>query len=233
MEEIAKLSFFRSYHETIQKLEDPMDRLALYEAITGYVFDGTEPDFDGILDFAWGLIKPNLLSSVSKSKAGSEGGKASRRNKAESKPPSKLASKEISKLSSKEITDKEGEGEEEEEKEEEEDVENAQGRECPFSVRCIGAFNAVMGTAYGTCPPSIAEWLNDQEGRYTIEDVRAMVEFKRDEWMGTEFQRNLVPKTLFSADHFEGYVAQSKMPRPEGGDDDFSRYARPAEVLVL
>ena len=72
-----QFSFFRSYFEATRLLEDE-DRLEFYDAILGFMFDEKEPNFNGIKQMAWTLIKPNLETSKVKSKAGSANQKKSK-----------------------------------------------------------------------------------------------------------------------------------------------------------
>ena len=102
-----------------------------------------------------------------------------------------------------------------------------QDKEPPYPLSCLKILNEIMGTSYTRNPHG--EFLADFESSVPLEDVRRMVEFKRDEWWGTRFQHNLTPSTLFSPDHFETYIAQSKMPKPtkttnEVIDDELSVY---------
>ena len=100
----------------------------------------------------------------------------------------------------------------------------------PYALQCLAALNEVMGTAYGGLPPSVARYLSGQAGRHPVEEVRAMVAYKREEWAGTRFARNLTPNTLFGPEHFEQYLAQSKMPtgdeRREEAHVDLGEYAK-------
>jgi uncharacterized phage protein (TIGR02220 family) len=41
---------------------------------------------------------------------------------------------------------------------------------------------------------------------FTLEDVKAVIQYKAAEWMGTDFQKYLKPETLFRANKFEGYL---------------------------
>lgn len=43
--------------------------------------------------------------------------------------------------------------------------------------------------------------------KFTVEDFKTVIDIKSEEWIGTEFERYLWPKTLFSA-KFEGYLNQ-------------------------
>lgn len=95
----------------------------------------------------------------------------------------------------------------------------------PYPLQCLDAFNATMGTTYTRNPHGA--FLAGFDGIVPIEDVSAMIAYKRKEWLGTRFQANLTPSTLFSPDHFEAYLAQSKMPPPTKGvtvDDELRSY---------
>lgn len=85
-----------------------------------------------------------------------------------------------------------------------------------FSLQCLKALNEELR---GVAPVEFTrnpngEYIASLEGRFTVDDVREMVRFKRKEWEGTKFQQNLNPGTLFSPDKFEGYVIASKMKEP-------------------
>ena len=79
-----------------------------------------------------------------------------------------------------------------------------------FNLECLKALNDTLGTAYTTLPSKCANFLDRFEGTYSVDEVKAMVAYKRDEWKGTRFKRSLTPNTLFSPDHFEQYMHQSK-----------------------
>lgn len=70
--------------------------------------------------------------------------------------------------------------------------------------------------------------LERAEGRFGADQVRGMIEFKRDEWRaedarrGTTLSRNLTPNTLFSPDHFEQYMGQFAAHRKEA--DRYAAY---------
>lgn len=80
----------------------------------------------------------------------------------------------------------------------------------PYALQCLSAFNEIMGTPYLSLPTSCARNLKRFEETYTLDEVRAMISYKRDEWKGTRYERALTPNTLFSRDHFEQYIQQSK-----------------------
>lgn len=67
------LRIWHSYIEAARMLSDA-DRLAYYDALFDYGFDGIEPELDGIPAAMFLLTKPNLDKSISKSEAGAIGG---------------------------------------------------------------------------------------------------------------------------------------------------------------
>ena len=103
-----------------------------------------------------------------------------------------------------------------------------------FPLQCLAALNEELR---GIAPVEFTrnpngEYIASLEGRFTVDDVREMVRFKRREWEGTKFQQNLNPGTLFSPDKFEGYVIASKMKEPTKSisgrkvmDDELASYA--------
>jgi hypothetical protein len=75
MDELNILNIFRSYYEAAQSLSDN-ERLALYDAIMQYGFDGIVPELSGPVKIYFMLIKPTLDKSKARSMAGSKGGKS-------------------------------------------------------------------------------------------------------------------------------------------------------------
>ena len=79
----------------------------------------------------------------------------------------------------------------------------------PFAWQCLAALNEVLGTTYSSLPPKCSQVLERFSDMYTVDGVRRMVEYKRDEWAGTRWKNCLTPNTLFSLEHFEQYMNQS------------------------
>jgi hypothetical protein len=73
-EQLNAFTFFYSYYEAAKELKDK-ERLAFYDAIMMYCFDGDEPEFSGIVKALFLLSKPNLSASMAKARAGAKGGK--------------------------------------------------------------------------------------------------------------------------------------------------------------
>ena len=65
--------FYRSFATALKKIPDQA-RLSLYDAITGYCFDGIEPELSGIAEIAWDLIKPQLDANKKRQDNGKYGG---------------------------------------------------------------------------------------------------------------------------------------------------------------
>ena len=59
--------FCRYFKEAIAELEDK-DKLAIYEAISDYIFSGVEPDLKGGIKTIFKLIKPHLDSVLFENK---------------------------------------------------------------------------------------------------------------------------------------------------------------------
>lgn len=89
--------------------------------------------------------------------------------------------------------------------------------DAPFWLQCLAALNDALGAAYTTMPGKCRRMLERSAAAVTVEQVRSMVEFKRDEWGGTRWRKCLTPNTLFSPDHFEQYLHQSQDADGKGG----------------
>jgi len=78
---IKGFAFSRSYYESAMCLTDKQ-RLAIYDAILEYSFDGAAPVWttqdDAVAEAIFALIKPTLDNSLKKSEAGAKGGKSKR-----------------------------------------------------------------------------------------------------------------------------------------------------------
>lgn len=90
--------------------------------------------------------------------------------------------------------------------------------DAPFWLQCLAAFTEVTGHTYTTMPEKCRHMLERSEGSYTVEQVKAMVAYKRDEWAGTKWKGCITPNFLFSPDHFEQCMHQSLEDAKEAGD---------------
>lgn len=66
-------TFYNNYYELIKCL-DNNDRLELYDAICKYMFEGTEPSFDGLKNGIWVNLKMPLDNTKKQALNGSKGG---------------------------------------------------------------------------------------------------------------------------------------------------------------
>ena len=78
-ENINRFSFFRSYYEILQDIDDPEAGYDFMMKILRYVFDGEDPECKGLYHAIWRSIKPNLDSSVSHIQRGTKGGRPSKK----------------------------------------------------------------------------------------------------------------------------------------------------------
>lgn len=106
-------------------------------------------------------------------------------------------------------------------------------KEKPFALRCLMALNKELRgccNEFTIIPPSNAEYIASLEGTVTEGDVARMVRFKRSQWEGSDFKRNLNPKTLFSPEHFEQYLNESQ--QSEVVDNELQSYGERGTDLV-
>lgn len=66
-----KLTFFRSFYEAFEDFPDDQ-RLALYDAVMRYAFEGVEPSLSGMEATVWKLVKPNVEKSLKRSETNSQ-----------------------------------------------------------------------------------------------------------------------------------------------------------------
>lgn len=219
--------FYESFYTAAMEcgLSDSQ-RLQFYDALCAYAFDGAVPEFEGVLKLAFTLCQP-----VVKTRKGKGGRPSKTVGETVTKTVSETLSETVSETGENSFRNpfenSLGNSSVEKDKEKEKDRDKEKPPLSPlgadsgdafdlppdgsFPLQCLAVLNEELGASYGSLPPSVAGYLSGQGDRYSVEDVRGMVRYKRDEWSGTELQRNLVPKTLFGAEHFEGYIAQSKM----------------------
>ena len=69
-------SFYRSYYEASKDLPTKEDQADFLMAICAYIFDGVEPDLQGVASAMFKLAKPNLDTSIKRASVGQTGGKS-------------------------------------------------------------------------------------------------------------------------------------------------------------
>lgn len=244
-----------NYYAIGCKIRDSEKRREFFAAVVEYYYEEKEPAIESeVVQIAFAGVKYSLDKAISgkhggeKSPAGagkaagkrpvgkarradggkSRGGKAQADGEAARQAASEANAtgnaEQPPKQNAKETPSKPPSKEEEEEKE----VSIAGAiDEPPYPLACLAALNEAIGAAYGSLPPKAARHLALMEGRYAVDDVAAMVRYKRDEWRGTPFARNLTPNTLFGPEHFEQYMHQAKASEQEreASDAGFAEYA--------
>ena len=70
MEERKSFTFFRSYYDAMQNIDDPKVKADVFMAICAYALDGEVIPLQGIAAALFSLVKPNLDVSAKKAKAG-------------------------------------------------------------------------------------------------------------------------------------------------------------------
>lgn len=78
-EEVNRFSFFRSYYEILQDIDNPEEGFDFVMKILRYVFDGEVPELKGLYHAIWRGMKPNLDNSVSHIQRGAKGGRPSKK----------------------------------------------------------------------------------------------------------------------------------------------------------
>lgn len=227
MEE-RKFTWFPKLTHVILSVPDTCDRGTLITAIAEYGTFGTEPNLEYPLSAIFEAVREDIDNSAN-ARGNNKGGRPRKETQVSEVENGGL---EVSETCETGVSQTENGGFDYSENQETplintkpnhtKDMPSQNKGEPPYPLACLAALNEELGTAYGSLPPKAAQHLQSMEGRYPVEEVRAMVAYKRDEWRGTRFARNLTPNTLFGAEHFEQYMHQAKAGREES--DEFAEY---------
>lgn len=76
----------------------------------------------------------------------------------------------------------------------------------------------MTGRICGDLPIRHMDTLERFNGAYTIEDVRAMLEYKRDEWADSDMSKHFHPSTLYKPELFNKYMGQMLDARDSSGE---------------
>lgn len=87
------------------------------------------------------------------------------------------------------------------------------GETWEFAYQCIAAWETMTGKICGDLRPEHMRTVEKYKDVYSLDDVKAMFEMKRKEWMGTKFYKNFHPSTLFKSDLFNKYMGQLEYER--------------------
>lgn len=216
------MNFLDGYFKTGDKMRSKRARQEFYAAIIEFYYKGVEPEFKTeAAEVGFAGIRYSLEESRNQSQRGSKprprARKSASRTLTEAQPNVIRETSDVKPEASRTLTKKEVK----------EDTEYPPY--CPptepvgdFPLRCLAALNDELGTPFTRMPSECGRTLADAEGRFSVEQVRAMVAFKRDDVAGTRWKGILTPNTLFSPDHFEQYMAQSMAERKEA--DRYAAY---------
>ena len=73
--DVSKINHYRSYYEVAKKLTNPEERLAFYDAIEAYAFDGVEPEnLPFVVDLVFTQIRTNIDADLGRRRGGSPAG---------------------------------------------------------------------------------------------------------------------------------------------------------------
>lgn len=110
MDERKAFSFYRSYYEAAKDLPTKEDQADFLMAICSYIFDGVDPEIQGVASAMFKLAKPNLDTSVKRANAGQIGGsnnkKQNKTKASEKQNESKIEANEKQTASNDEATPK-------------------------------------------------------------------------------------------------------------------------------
>lgn len=98
----------------------------------------------------------------------------------------------------------------------------------------VGHLNARAGTNFN---PEVHMTRWHIESRFneghTVDDLKAIIDFKCDEWLGTEFARNLNPSVLFTQDGCEKYLNQIQIQKHGKHSQRTQRSGRKEKIFDL
>ena len=212
------MEFYENYYQTGRCIHSKAGQDEFYGAMVRYLYEGVEPESFKSQEaaIAFQAVRPSRIKQWK-----------GRQNKLGLKRPSKREGTPKETGSKSEENDKQDESNAEGN---ENKLRNYQTKKLSsidrgnpeFAWACLDAFNRVLGTTYSTIPEKCIHTLERLSDAYTVDDVEAMIRYKRDEWSGTRFSKALTPNTLFSPDHFEQYMNQSKADTKER--DEYAAY---------
>ena len=104
---------------------------------------------------------------------------------------------------------------------EEKDILSGKPDHASEAAEIVGYLNEATGSSYRPSSKQTMRHINARlkEG-YTVDDFKAVIDCKANEWMGGDMAKYLRPETLFSP-KFEGYLNQARAE-----DSKRSRYAK-------
>lgn len=215
--------FYRSFYEAVKDLP-PEEFKESVQAILDYGLDDKPPDKQGtIAHTVFSLVRPQIDANNRRFKNGCKGGKEPNRNQTRTKTepncnqtgtkPEPNQNRDGTKPEPKE------KGERRKEKGE---INNNKTIMSPPTSRdeltypygaVVDYLNSKAGTRYKHSSEDTRKHIRARvNDGYTLDDFKAVIDRKVEEWKGTEWEKFLRPSTLFGS-KFEGYLNQMDGPR--------------------
>ena len=223
--------FYRSFYEAVKDLP-PEEFKESVQAILDYGLDDKPPDKQGtIAHTVFSLVRPQIDANNRRFKNGCKGGKEPNRNQTRTKTepncnqtvtkPEPNPNQDGTKPEPKE------KGERRKEKGE---INNKTIMSPPTSRgeltypygAVVDYLNSKAGTRYKHSSEDTRKHIRARvNDGYTIDDFKAVIDRKVEEWKGTEWEKFLRPSTLFGS-KFESYLNQKE--EPKGKKTAFSNF---------
>jgi len=191
--------FYKSFKTAIDRLEDPGEKLALYEAICNYALNGEEPVINGALAGMFELIRPQIDKNNIKYENGKKGGAPEGNQNARKQPKT---TKNNQKQRNVNVNDNVNDNE---------NV-NVNGPDKPDGSALALSLLSYLGERSGRqFEPTAAD--RERVDRllldgFTPDDIKAVIDKKVAEWRDVpKMARYLRPSTLFG-DKFREYLEQ-------------------------
>lgn len=196
--------FQEDFWEAVNKLESTEDQDAAIVALVRYHFDKSEPT-NPIANAILTVCKDRIELSKKRSKAG--------KTRKQSKSKTETKSNQSATTASYSYSISNGTSGNELQVDNQHGIDyilegDDDSMEYAFAYRCIASWQTMTGRIAGTLPAAHIDTLEMAKDAYTVDDVTAMLEYKRDEWAGTDMAKHFHPSTLFKPELFHKYMGQ-------------------------
>lgn len=224
--------FYRSFYEAVKDLP-PEEFKESVQAILDYGLDDKPPDKQGtIAHTVFTLVRPQIDANNRRFKNGCKGGKEPSPNqtgtKAEPNCNQTVTKPEPNPNQTRTKPEPKEKGERRKEKGE---INNnktimspptSRGRPAYQYGEVVDYLNLRAGTKYRSTSEDTCKHIRARvNDGYTLDDFKAVIDRKVEEWKGTEWEKFLRPSTLFGS-KFESYLNQKE--EPKGKKTAFSNF---------
>lgn len=198
------------YYDILEQLEDFSDKdfRQIIEALIEYDKSGTEPNFTGEMKVAFKFIKASIDRDNEKYQAKCE----MQRQKIQKYWNEQKNTTEYNCIQKKLDIDT--------------DIDIDKDIEYILSY-----LNEKAGTAFRSCR-SNNKFIQARLKDHTVEELKAVVDKKVEEWKGTDMQKYLRPETLFNATKFESYLCSLGGVKQNGNNNSFFNNQKRADTTT-